>query len=227
MGENAIMTSRQAAELDFALERNGGTAKDIKKMSEGDTLAMILQFLRGNAEIILIKLLKFIGTVMIPAMTEDFIAKDKFAVNTSDDAEVKISGRGSNFDKWFLSRIEKIVGEISLRCGKLLRPSIDGPIISECGGSNKVAATLFSIWYLMRTDKLDKKLWHIFYIEDDILFPEDEALTYVNTKGIKCVLRAVYCGWGGAGWFLLASSVDDPRGWSAGLPVFSRNSSEA
>ena len=48
---NAIMTSRQAAELDFALERNCFDAQDVKKMSEGDFLAKVHDVLHGFAEI--------------------------------------------------------------------------------------------------------------------------------------------------------------------------------
>ena len=47
----AIMTSRQAAELDFALERNGWAAEDVKKLSEGDILAHVREVLLGHAEI--------------------------------------------------------------------------------------------------------------------------------------------------------------------------------
>jgi len=36
------MSSRQAAELDYAFERNGWTASDVKKLSAGDTLAQLL-----------------------------------------------------------------------------------------------------------------------------------------------------------------------------------------
>lgn len=48
---SAIMTSRQAAELDHAFERNGWTAVNVKKASKGDTLARFLDVLLGRAEI--------------------------------------------------------------------------------------------------------------------------------------------------------------------------------
>ncbi len=46
-----VMSSRQAAELDHALGRNGWTPEDVKLLSAGTTLADILQVLCGNAEI--------------------------------------------------------------------------------------------------------------------------------------------------------------------------------
>lgn len=48
----AIMTSRQAAELDFAFERNGYTSKNVKKMSQGNILAELLPVLNGYAEVV-------------------------------------------------------------------------------------------------------------------------------------------------------------------------------
>jgi len=48
---SSIMTSRQAAELDYALERNQWTATNVKKASEGDILARFLDVLLGRAEI--------------------------------------------------------------------------------------------------------------------------------------------------------------------------------
>ena len=46
----AVMTSRQAAELDFALERNGYTSADVKKLSGGDILAHLLPIVRAYGD---------------------------------------------------------------------------------------------------------------------------------------------------------------------------------
>ena len=50
-------------------------------------------------------LLKFLGTVRVPATTERFVAKDKFVEDTSRKATVKICGTGSNFNNLFLRKI--------------------------------------------------------------------------------------------------------------------------
>jgi len=47
----SVMTSRQAAEFDHALERNGWTAENVKKASEGKILADFLEVILGYAEI--------------------------------------------------------------------------------------------------------------------------------------------------------------------------------
>jgi len=52
---SSIMTSRQAAELDLALERCGWTAKDVKDLSSGDKLEKVLLFVRKLAKIKIIK----------------------------------------------------------------------------------------------------------------------------------------------------------------------------
>ena len=46
-----VMFARQAAELDYAFERNGWTPDDVKWLSTGDNLARILEVRRGSAEI--------------------------------------------------------------------------------------------------------------------------------------------------------------------------------
>ncbi|MFN3188194.1 MAG: hypothetical protein ACK42D_01445 [Candidatus Paceibacteria bacterium] len=46
------MSARQAAELDHAFERNGWTPAEVKKLSQGNTLAQVRRVLLGHAEII-------------------------------------------------------------------------------------------------------------------------------------------------------------------------------
>lgn len=45
------MSSRQAAELDHAFERNGWSPQDVKKLSSGDLLASVRQVVLGHAVI--------------------------------------------------------------------------------------------------------------------------------------------------------------------------------
>lgn len=53
--EKLFVDARQAAELVQALDRNGYTNADIKKMSGGELLAKLLPVLRGHAEVTMIK----------------------------------------------------------------------------------------------------------------------------------------------------------------------------
>lgn len=79
--KSAVMNVRQSAELDFALERNGWTADDVKKLSTGDMLAKILPFVRGQAEIVLFdQIIPMADILKIdrtkPFNPEDLVGKD-------------------------------------------------------------------------------------------------------------------------------------------------------
>lgn len=51
MSDTFVMSSRQAAELDHALERNGWTPADVKLLSKGNALTEVLRLVRGDAVI--------------------------------------------------------------------------------------------------------------------------------------------------------------------------------
>lgn len=55
MSDKFVMTARQSAELDFALERNGWKPENVKALSSGDMLARFLPVLLGHAEIRMIE----------------------------------------------------------------------------------------------------------------------------------------------------------------------------
>lgn len=50
-----VMSSRQAAELDHAFERNGWSSQEVKILSSGDLLASIRQVILGHASITVIE----------------------------------------------------------------------------------------------------------------------------------------------------------------------------
>jgi len=162
-------------------------------------------------------LLEPMGTVIISARTEKFVARDHFIVDKSKKAKVKISYLGENFTENFLGKIEDpFVGSI-LRYGKLKKYSVDAPIISELGGEAKAETTLAETFSLMEKqgnggegDLLTNGYANIFYI-----------------RGERLVLWAVDCRWLDGGWSVYANPVTDPRRWSAGRRVFSRSSSES
>jgi len=159
-------------------------------------------------------ILEFIGTVKIPATTEKFIAEDRFVIDRSDSAPVKIFYLGDNFKKWFLGKIEKPIEETILRCQKLRKSSVDDLIIAELGGKKKAETTLTEMFSLMERQPND---------EDGILLTN--GIFYI--RDINGVLCAVGCGWDGGGWLVYASSVDASVRWFGGSQVFSRNPSES
>jgi len=122
----AIMTSRQAAELNHAFERNGWTAEDVKELSKGNTLAKILRDLRGQVEtkkeIKTEALIDFFGTVTFSARSEKFNPRDNFVVDTSKNAKVKIWGLGQRFEEEFLDKIEESSDGYNVCYGNLRKP---------------------------------------------------------------------------------------------------------
>ena len=162
-------------------------------------------------------LLELVSTVVIPATTAKLVAKEKFVINTKRNAPVKISYLGDNFTAWFLDgdgKTEDPISEQTIRYHKLRKSSVDGPIIEELGREAKAETTLSEMFSLMVGQK---------HGEDGVLLNNGWAnLFYI--KDNAGVLRAVGVRWGGGGWFVSAGSVGDPRAWSDGDLVFSRNS---
>lgn len=157
-------------------------------------------------------LLEAVGTVEISAIAERFVTQEKFVVNTSRKAPVKISYIGDNFREWFLGKIEEPMTEATLRHAKLLKYSADGTILAELGNTQETA--LAQVYALMKCQPngesgalLTNGYANIFYVVD-----------------INGILRAVCVHWVGGGWGVSASSVGDPGRWDDGSRVFSRNS---
>jgi hypothetical protein len=163
-----------------------------------------------------VKLLQFLGTVTVSARTEEFVARNHFIVDTSENAKVKISYLGGRFSNNFLGKIEKPMAKSTLRYGKLLRRSVDDPIPSELGGKANAETTLSEMFGCMELQPNGEKhgalltngYVNIFYICDD-----------------SGVLWAVSCRWRGGGWGVDADSVEALDEWSAGDQAFSRNPS--
>jgi len=148
-----------------------------------------------------------IATFTVSATTEKFFAKDKFKVDTSKEAKVKISSLGDNFAKWFLGKIEDPFVGSNLAKRRLERNALDGPIIAELGGEEKAEITLTELYIMMEDGELDKNEWHLGYIRD-----------------VNSTLRAVDVHWDDGGWYVNANSVKNLREWRAGRRVFSHNS---
>ena len=174
--------------------------------------------------------LTFTGTVKVQLMKK-LVASEFFNENNS---LVKISYVGDNFKTWFYGKVEvqpnadetepgegpyRTLGENgadkSVLCYYTLnRSSVDGPIIKELGGEDKVKTTLFHIAALMLKQPDGKQgalltngYANIFYVHD-----------------INGVLRAVRVRWYGRGWLVCACSVGFPDGWGAVCRVFSCDS---
>jgi len=160
------------------------------------------------------KLLETITTITILAIGT-FKAKDHFKVSTAKG--VTIGWIGDNFEKAFLNgkgKIEKNVAEAVFRIFKLVKGSVDTPIIAELGGEEVAETTLAQVFTLLQLQGkgqdgvlLTNGWANIFYVRDD-----------------EGTLWAVDCGWRSdcRYWSVEAYSVASPYGWDAGSQVISR-----
>ncbi len=159
------------------------------------------------------KLLELMTTVSVAAC-EKFVAKEHFKVDIGRKAKVKIAFLWDNFCKHFLPKTEEgvLAGEIKVH--KLLRSSLDAPIMTELGDPTSYSTTLADMWALLEKQPngeegvlLVNGYANIFYIHD--------------TEGN---LWAVYANWyaGYGGWNVEANSVEGPLRWHDGVQVLSR-----
>lgn len=163
------------------------------------------------------ELLEYLGTVVIPATVENFVAKDKFVVNKGKNASVKISCIRSNFSQWFLGKIEKPETRAVLRYAKLIKLSVGDSILAELGRKDKAENSLTKIYALMEKQGNG---------ESGILLTNGHAnIFYV--RDTNNALRAVRVRWFDAGWSVHTLSLFSHyllRAWHDGCRVFSCNS---
>ncbi len=151
-------------------------------------------------------------TFPVSATTENFVVKDKFKIDTSKKAKVKISYLGEGFRERLLKKIEKPFPGSTL-CGRQLnKKSVDGPILTELGESEKAETTLVEVYAMLEKWAEGKGALlcngraNIFYIRD-----------------INDILCSVDIVWRGIGYSVDACSVDRLDALYAGQRIFSRN----
>lgn len=165
----------------------------------------------GNGKKFASNLLELVAKATVPG-TERFVATDHFKVDTSRKAKVKIAFLWGNFRNNFLEKVEEDVPASELKIHKLLKGSLDAPIISEL--DEKHESYLSDLWAMLekqpngeKGDLLTNRYANIFYVRD-----------------VKGALWAVLADWGSArgGWSLDALSVEGSGRWRAGRQVVSR-----
>jgi len=147
--------------------------------------------------------------------TKEFVAKEKYVIDTSENARVRISYLGPNFNAHLLSKVERNVGAAELNLQKLRRASIDLPknaeepgTIAGLGGLEKAGTCLCEFFEaLAYKQSLGDFSWLVGFIRD----ADDNN-----------VLWAVNALWNDVGWLVGAHSPSDPDGWNAGYEFVSR-----
>jgi hypothetical protein len=153
-------------------------------------------------------LLDFIASIAVPGI-ERFSAADYFQEYQSP-FQLQIAWLGDNFRKHFLSEIEVNVRAGVLDVYRLRQPARDDSIIAALGGQRD--ATLYDVWTLINCQSqgrisllLTDGTPNFFYVRD--------------SAGVAWAVDAV---WGGAGWEIGASSLQDPRPWGRGRQIILR-----
>ena len=155
---------------------------------------------------VLAGLLELTGEPVKMSAIERFVARDKFVVNRQ--GELPISYLGDNFKGNFLDVVEENVPACTLKQRKLLKASVDTPILNALGDKDlakieKARSALAQVFDYLKT--ADRTKWYLFYVAD--------------AKGI---VWAVHAYWGGHGWRVDADSVTGPDEWGADDRVVSR-----
>lgn len=195
----AIMTSRQAAELDFAFERNGWTADDVKRMSGGDLLTKLLPAVRERAEVVIKLILAHLRTFRVIAQP---------AITTSEEyfKEAGVNWMGDNFKAQFLGLEISATDEDELAVHNLEEASLDAPILAELGAKAEISVSQFRAFLAANRESSE---WFIFYL-----------------RGRDGNLWAVHAAWNSDNrcWSVGADSVGRPGRWAVGDRVCSRDS---
>lgn len=140
----------------------------------------------GTKQAVKSKILEFKETVVIPAITE-FIVKEEFVVGKSGIGYIN-----EDFNRYFEHIIEEPIEDTELRENRLIKNSVDAPIIEKLGGKEEAQTFLAHILYLMNTKLFKDGTVYIFYKETNVFDEDEKYFAYENEKGERVVLRAVY-----------------------------------
>ncbi|MBU6388623.1 hypothetical protein KGQ72_01995 [Patescibacteria group bacterium] len=118
---NFVMSTRQAAELDYAFERNGWSPEEVKKLSTGDFLANVRQALLGYAEIKLVE-------HVINCDATPFVPDGWEVIEHQKDGQFQWN-KDAQKDALFLSSAQK---KGNTEGNKLRKELADKPVLNAC-----------------------------------------------------------------------------------------------
>lgn len=157
------------------------------------------------------KLLSLISTTPMLGAVK-FKASEHFKVDTSENAKVKIAFLWDNFKTHFVPKVEENVPAGERKIHKLVRDSLDAPIIETLGDVHETY--LADLWTLLELQPNGE--------EGHLLVNGYANIFYIKDKG--GVAWAVDAHWnsGVGGWGVDVGSVSGPGEWSDGRQVVSR-----
>jgi len=180
----------------------------VKKLIEQGGADALDKFLRGELVLKMPDLLKLVASKVQVSGAKRFVAKDEL-----ESANVGYTG-SSNFDNFFLNKVEENVGEATLAVHKLEKNSVDAPIMTELGSRAEISLAHF--FDLLKKQSKGQK--------GTLLVNRRANIAYI--RGTDGNIWAVNASWNSylGCWFVFADSVEGPDGWGAGRQVLSRDS---
>ncbi len=153
-------------------------------------------------------LLDFVASIAVPGI-ERFSAADNFQEH-QPPLQLQIAWLGDNFRKHFLNDIEVHVPAGTLDVYRLRRAAHDDNIAASLGGQRETK--LYDVWTLINCQS-QRKI--------DLLLT-DGTPNFFYVRDAAGVIWAVDAVWGGAGWEIGASPLQDSRPWGRGRQVILR-----
>jgi hypothetical protein len=201
----------QPHELALVGQKLGATEADFTVLIQNpEMFRNVLLYARGEADIVFRKHLALVsGGITINHLKKPFVVANHFRLDTSDQAQVKISGLGSKFESCFLHETIKLRPGYQVSVYRLTKEMDDGKIRAELDVGHET--DLFTVFSLMRKQGRGQPGVLLTSGNQNIFFCPDSS----------GVTRVVYVVWAGVGWGVGAG---DPCGWEEGCQVFSRNS---
>jgi hypothetical protein len=166
------------------------------------------------------KLLRFVGTVDVPATSGRFVAREKFVIGVGSDAPILIAEFNDNFTEWFLAgsgKIEESNASQILHYAEPLEGYTDGrDIVNEIGGEEQAETTLTALHLLMARQSrcengvlLNNGSASFFFIRD-----QSGQLRRVVMYGDRYRVGTP------VGWWVYAHPVDGKSNWGTGNRYF-------
>jgi len=161
-------------------------------------------------------LLEPVSTIKLPAVAE-FRAVDHFLVGGKAPGGIEIGFINDHFQAAFLEgdgKVENSIPPTSLRVSRLLRNSLDLPIIEALGGQQVVGVSLAHVWMMIEEYirclptgiQHISGLWNVYYVLDN----DSGQLMEVDTR---------WSVW--QQWELRAFPLTFQEEWVEGVYVFS------
>jgi hypothetical protein len=154
------------------------------------------------------RLLRYLGSLDVPEF-EQFFAAEHLR-QWQPVGRLQITWIGSNFEKHLLGKVEGHAPARELDVYKLKQFAHGNAIVKDIGGS--VEVTLHDVWVLLKRQSHG----------ENGLLRTDARPNVFFVRGSRGRLWAVDAVWGGAGWEIGASRLDNPRLWNRDVNIIAR-----